>query len=291
MPEIHPSSCVSSKALIADHVHIGPFCVVEDDVEIGAGCRLENHVVVKSGTRLGCDNYIAEATVIGGLPQHKKPSGPAGLVVIGSRNVIREHVTVHRALDEHQVTQIGDDNLLMVNTHVAHDCIVGSHCILANNVMLAGHVHVDDRAYMSGASAVHQFCRVGTLAMVGGQAHITKDVPPYVTVDGLSSAIVGINTVGLRRAGFTPAERQELKRAYRMAFRLGLRWNETLGMLKAEFPSGPAAAFHQFMASSQRGWLSERAVPKRATLKLYDDNPVASPRDGDEHETDRRRAA
>ncbi len=269
MPEIHPTSCVSSRARIADGVQIGPFCVVEDDVEIGPGCCLEHHVVVKSGTSLGCDNYVAESAILGGRPQHKKPTGPAGRVVIGNRNVIREHVTIHRALDETHVTSVGDDNLLMVNTHVAHDCVVGNNCIFANNVMLAGHVHVEDRAYMSGASAVHQFCRIGKLAMVGGQAHITKDVPPYVTVDGLSSLIVGLNVVGLRRAGVTPSERHELKLAYRIAFRMGLRWNETYERLRVEFPSGPASEFHQFMAESKRGWISERSVPKRATLKLF----------------------
>lgn len=267
--QIHSTSCVSPRARIADGVQIGPFCVIEDDVEIGAGCCLENHVVVKSGTTLGCENYVAEATILGGRPQHKKPSGPAGRVEIGSRNVIREHVTIHRALDEGQVTRLGDDNLLMVNAHVAHDCVVGSNCIFANNVMLAGHVHVDDRAYMSGASAVHQFCRIGKLAMVGGQAHITKDVPPYVTVDGLSSAIVGLNVVGLRRAGVTPHERHELKLAYRIAFRMGLRWEETYERLKSEFPVGPASLFHEFMVDSKRGWISERSVPKRATLKLF----------------------
>lgn len=269
MPEIHPTSCVSSRARIADGVQIGPFCVVEDDVEIGPGCCLEHHVVIKSGTSLGSDNYVAESAVLGGRPQHKKPTGPAGRVVIGNRNVIREHVTIHRALDEAHETSVGDDNLLMVNTHVAHDCVVGNHCIFANNVMLAGHVHVEDRAYMSGASAVHQFCRIGKLAMVGGQAHITKDVPPYVTVDGLSSLIVGLNVVGLRRAGITPSERHELKLAYRIAFRMGLRWNETYERLRAEFPRGPASEFHQFMAESKRGWISERSVPKRATLKLF----------------------
>lgn len=274
MTEIHPTSCVSPRAQIADGVKIGPFCVVEDDVQIGPGCCLENHVVIKSGTSLGCENYVAESAILGGRPQHKKPSGPAGRVVIGNRNVIREHVTIHRALDEGQVTRLGDDNLLMVNSHVAHDCVVGNHCIFANNVMLAGHVHVDDRAYMSGASAVHQFCRVGTLAMVGGQAHITKDVPPFVTVDGLSSAIVGLNVVGLRRAGITPAERQELKAAYRIAFRMGLRWDETYERLRVEFPSGPASMMHEFMAGSQRGWVSERSVPKRATLKLFSEAPA-----------------
>ena len=269
MPSIHPTACISSRARVADDVQIGAFCVVEDEVEIGSGCRLENHVVVKSGTTMGPGNWVCEHAVLGGLAQHKSPSGPAGRVRIGARNMIREQVTIHRALAESAETVLGDDNLLMVSAHIAHDCRVGNQVILANNVMLAGHVEVGDRAFMSGASAVHQFCRVGTLAMVGGQAHITKDVPPYVTIDGLSSMIVGLNVVGLRRAGFTASDLQMLKAAYRVAFRMGLRWEETLDRLRLEYPEGPASAFHQFLACSKRGCVTERSVPKRATLKLY----------------------
>ncbi len=269
MPDIHPTACISPRARLAEDVQIGAFCVVEDEVELGAGCRLENHVVVKAGTVMGPGNWVCEHAVLGGLAQHKSPSGPAGRVRIGARNMIREQVTIHRALSASAETVLGDDNLLMVAAHIAHDCRVGNHVILANNVLLAGHVEVGDRAFMSGASAVHQFCRVGSLAMVGGQAHITKDVPPYVTIDGLSSMIVGLNVVGLRRAGFTASDLQALKAAYRVAFRMGLRWEETLERLRAEFPQGPASSFHQFLATSKRGCVTERSVPKRATLKLY----------------------
>lgn len=271
MVDIHPTSWVSPQARVAEDVRIGAFCVVEADVEIGVGTRLENHVVIKSGTRLGAGNQVCEHAVLGGLPQHKSPTSPAGLVCIGDRNVIREQVTIHRALNQSKETTIGDDNLLMVSSHIAHDCVVGNHVILANNVMLAGHVHVGDRAFMSGASAVHQFCRIGAFAMVGGQAHITKDVPPYVTIDGLSSMIVGLNFVGLRRAGFTASQVAELKQAYRIAFRAGLRWEDALERLRREHPEGPASAFHLFLQDSTRGCVMERSMPKRATLKLYPD--------------------
>ena len=164
---------------------------------------------------------------------------------------------------------MGDNNLLMVNSHVAHDCHVGSNTILANNVMLAGHVVVGDNAYLSGAVGVHQFCRVGTFAMVGGQAHIVKDVPPYVTVDGVSSMIVGLNRVGMKRAGVTRDELDELKAAYRVAFRSGLRWETCLEELRMQFPTGRAAEFYRFMSDTRRGCIQERSVPRNATLRLH----------------------
>jgi UDP-N-acetylglucosamine acyltransferase len=270
---IHPSCCISPQAQIGHDVEMGPYCVIEADVQIGDGCRLEAHVVIKSGTRLGRANYLAEGVILGGLPQHKRAVGNPGRLEIGDQNTLREHVTIHRGLTAADVTRLGDNNLLMVNSHVAHDCQVGDDVILANNVMLAGHVTVANRAYLSGAVAVHQYCRVGAMAMVGGQAHITKDVPPYVTVDGLSSMIVGLNLVGLKRAGFDAASLTDLKAAYRLAFRGGLRWEEMLRRLTEGFPAGPAAEFHRFMAATRRGCIQERALPRRATLRLHQPAP------------------
>jgi UDP-N-acetylglucosamine acyltransferase len=268
---VHPSAIVSPHAELGSDVEIGPHCVIESETRIGDGCRMESFVVVKQATILGPGNYLAEGVVLGGLPQHKRAVGQPGRLIIGAHNAIREHVTIHRGLTAHDETTLGDNNLLMVNAHVAHDCHVGNHVILANNVMLAGHVTVGDRAYLSGAAAVHQYCRIGAFAMVGGQAHITKDVPPFVTVDGLSSMIVGLNTVGLRRAGFDREDMLELKRAYRLAFRSGLRWTEMLELLRVRFPRGHAASLCQFMSQTARGCIQERSLPKRATLKLRRD--------------------
>lgn len=265
---IHPLSEVSDQAPIGRNVHIGPFCVIEPDVTIGDGCKLESRVAIRNGTTLGPNNHVLEGAVLGGPPQHVHASERPGRVVIGSGNTIRENVTIHRALQEGQSTTIGDSNLLMVNAHVAHDCHVGDHTILANNTMLAGHIEVADRAYLSGAVAVHQFCRIGSLAMVGGQAHVNQDVPPYVTVDGQSSCVVGLNQIGLRRAGFTHDDVRQLKEAYRVIYRRGLKWQEILDCLKSEFPEGPAALFHQFLSATTRGILSERRLPPGATLKL-----------------------
>jgi UDP-N-acetylglucosamine acyltransferase len=255
-------------AQIGCDVEIGPFCVIGADVTIESGCKLESRVVIKDGVTLGCNNFIAEGTVIGGMPQHVNMPERPGRVVIGAGNTLRENCTVHRALEEDDATIIGDNNFLMVNVHIAHDCRVGNNIIFANNVMLAGHVAVGDRANVSGAVAVHQFCRIGSFAMVGGQSHINKDVPPFVTVDGLSSYIVGLNQIGLRRAGVSAAEMRRLKEAYRVIYRSGLTWNEILARLHDEYAEGFAARFYEFLSTTTRGIVAERRLPPGATIKL-----------------------
>ncbi len=265
---IDPFAVVSPLARLGENVKIGPFCVVEPGTEIGDGCILHARVVIKEGTTLGRNNHVFEGAVLGGVPQHINMPERAGKVIIGSGNTIRENVTIHRALEEDETTVVGDNNLLMVNAHIAHDCRVGNNTIFANNVMLAGHVTVGDRAYLSGAAAVHQFCRIGSFAMVGGQAHINKDVPPYVTVDGLSSYVVGLNQIGLRRAGFSSEQIQRLKEAYRVIYRSGLSWNDILARLQLEFAEGPAAGFYLFLSTTTRGITPERRLPPGATIKM-----------------------
>ncbi|MCS7237988.1 MAG: acyl-ACP--UDP-N-acetylglucosamine O-acyltransferase [Thermoguttaceae bacterium] len=255
---IHPTAVVSRYAVIGKGVYIGPFALVEGETVIGNGCRLEAHAVIKEGVILGPNNHVFEGAVIGGLPQHIHMPERPGKVIVGAGNVIREHVTIHRALDEHEATVVGDNNLLMVNAHVAHDCRLGNGCILANNVMLAGHVSVGDRAYLSGAVAVHQFCRIGPFAMVGGHARVGKDIPPYVTVDGFTTLVVGLNIIGLRRAGFTVEQISQLKEAYRIIYRSGLSWQAVLETLKERFPEGPAAILYQFLCTTTRGITPER---------------------------------
>jgi UDP-N-acetylglucosamine acyltransferase len=242
--------------------------VVEADVVIGDRCRIASHVVVKNGTRLGPDNEIHESAVLGGLPQHiHKPERP-GLLVLGSGNTIREHVTLHRAMTEGAATVLGDHNFVMVDCHVAHDCRLGNHIIMANAALLAGHVTIDDRAFLSGGVGVHQFCRVGRLAMIGGHARIVQDVPPYVTVDNTGTSVVGLNLVGLRRSGHTAEEINQLKAAYRMIYRRGARWSEMLEQLQATFTSGPAALFNEFFRGGTRGFVQDRRIPPGATIKI-----------------------
>jgi UDP-N-acetylglucosamine acyltransferase len=265
---IHPQAIVSPQAKLGRDVVVGPFSIIESDVELGDGCELAAGVVIKDGTKLGSGNRILEGSVIGGLAQHTRIPERIGRIVIGDNNTIREHCTIHRALHEGASTIVGNNNLLMVCAHIAHDCHVGNNVIFANNTLLAGHVSVEDRAFLSGAVGVHQFCRVGRLAMIGGHARVVQDVPPYVMVDGISGCIVGLNLVGLRRNGFVAEEIADLKAAYRLIYRSGLPWHEILNQLQLDFSHGPAAEFHTFLSQGKRGFVQERRMPPTATLKL-----------------------
>lgn len=265
---IHPLALVNPAAQLGRDVEIGPFCVVEADVIIGDGCRLEARASIKSGTTLGPHCHVFENVVLGGFPQHLRIPEQLGALVIGAHNTIRENSTVHRALRAEHTTVIGDHNLLMCNVHVAHDCCIGDHTVMANNVLLAGHVTVAERVFVSGAVAVHQFCRIGRFAMVGGQAHVVKDIPPFVTVDGASSFVVGLNLIGLRRNGYTAEDIAVLKGAYRAIYRSGLRWTEVLERLEAEYATGVAAPFLEFFRGGSRGFIPERRMPPAATIRL-----------------------
>ena len=266
---IHPLALVAPSAKLGDGVQIGPFCVVENDVTIGSQCILESHVVIRSGTTLGEKNHLFQGVVVGGIPQHTNVPDQLGKVVLGAGNTIRENVTIHRAMQPDHNTVIGDHCLLMCNAHVAHDCCLGDNVILTNNVMLAGHVAVGSRAFLSGGAGVHQFCRVGRLAMVGGLAHISRDVPPFVTIDGQSSYVVGLNQVGLRRAGCDAKSIARLKEAYRVIYRSGLAWKEILQSLQREFHDEPAAEFFPFLAATKRGIIPERRMPPGATIRIH----------------------
>jgi UDP-N-acetylglucosamine acyltransferase len=265
---IHPLAIVSPDAQIGSGVTIGPFAVVESDVVIGDDCRIAAHAVIKDGTTLGPGNEIGEAAIVGGHPQHLKKPDELGRLVIGTGNTIREHATLHRALRPGTATVVGNHNMMMVGAHVAHDCVVGDRIVIANNVLLAGHVVVEDCAFLSGGVGIHQFCRIGTLAMVGGLARVIQDVPPYTLIDGASGCVVGLNLVGLRRNGYTVEQVNELKQAYRIIYRRGMKWTDILETLQATFSAAPATAFHRFLSGGKRGFVQERRLPPGATIKL-----------------------
>jgi UDP-N-acetylglucosamine acyltransferase len=266
---IHPSAVVSPLAVIHSHVEIGPFAIVEAGAVIGQGCKLAARATVKSGVVLGRDVAVGEGAVIGGGPQHISPPENPGRVVIGERCVLREHVTVHRAMNPEGETRIGSECLLMVGAHVAHDCRVGNRVILTNSVLLGGHVQVGDRAVVGGAAAVHQFCRVGRLTMIAACARVTQDVPPFVMTDGETALIVGLNKVGLKRAGLSEAEILDIKQAYRAAYRRGLPFAEMVAALEAEFRTGPAAEFAEFFHGGKRGFVQERRSPPKTAIRLH----------------------
>ncbi len=285
MVTIHPTAIVSPAAELGVQVHIGPFAIVEAGAQVGDRCVIGARAIVKEGTQLGPENQLFEAAIIGGLPQHLKVGDSVGTLRMGRGNIVRENVTIHRAFRPQEATLVGDENMFMVNVHIAHDCVIGNRTIMANNVMLAGHVTVEDRAYLSGGVAVHQFCRIGTVAMVGGQSHITRDVPPFMTVDGETSRVVGMNLIGLRRAGFSPEELADIKAAYRILYRSGLVWSDILAELRRQFPSGPAAQLTAFLERPGRGILPDRRA-RATSLKLADFREGDEPQ-GEQEESQR----
>jgi UDP-N-acetylglucosamine acyltransferase len=266
---IHPSAIVSDQAQIGAEVEIGPFCVVEPDTRIGDRTRLVGHVTIKQGTVVGCANTICEGAVLGGVPQHTRALERIGGLRIGDRNTIREHVTIHRAMHEGNDTSIGDDCLIMVGAHIAHDGQIGNRAILTNGVMLGGHVQVGERACLGGNAAVHQFCRIGRLAMVGGCTKVVQDLPPFVLTDGGTAMIVGLNRVGLQRAGLTRGEILELKAAYRVIYREGLTFQEMVESLERRFVGSIAAEFAEFFRSGTRGFIQERRSPPKVALRIH----------------------
>ncbi len=216
--KIHDKAIIDPQAEIAEDVEIGPFCVIGADVKIESGCRLLNHVTVMGHTTIGKDNIFFPHAVLGAAPQDKKYRAEPTLLEIGNGNLFREACTVHVGTEKGGgITRVGDNNLLMVNSHLGHDSQLGSNCVLANNVMIAGHVIVGDNVNMMGGVGVHHFVTIGDYAYIGGYARIHHDVPPFVKVDG-ADAIRGLNTIGLRRAGYADEDVKELEKAYRNLF-------------------------------------------------------------------------
>lgn len=275
---IHPLANVSPEARLGRGVIVGAFATVEADVELGDHCVVASGAVVKSGVTAGGGNEFCEHSVVGGAPQHAARPRHIGRVAIGSNNVFREYVTIHRALKPEVATTVGDGNYVMASVHFGHDCIIGNNTIFANGALLGGHVTVEDRAFVSGAVAVHQFCRIGRMAMVGGHARVVQDIPPYMLLDGQSGCVVGLNIVGLRRSGHTPEDIASLKEAYRTIYRRGLAWKEVLDALRTEFATAPVAHLLDFLSRGTRGFVQERRAPPSATLRLRvpEDDPAAA---------------
>ena len=231
---IHPTASVAPDAELADGVEVGAYAVIGAGVVIGAGTIVGPHAVVQGPTRIGAGNRIFQFASVGSDPQDKKYAGEPTRLEIGDRNVIRECVTLNRGTTkEAGVTTIGDDNLFMAYSHVAHDCHVGNQCVLANNATLGGHVHLGDWVIMGGLSGVHQFCKVGAHAFIANNAAVTRDVPPYVMAVGQPAAAHSINSEGLKRRGFTPEQIRNLRNAFRLLYRSGLKLDDATAQLAA----------------------------------------------------------
>jgi UDP-N-acetylglucosamine acyltransferase len=255
MAVVHATAIVSPDAVLADGVEVGPYSVIGAGVTVGRGTRIGPHVVIEGETRIGEDNRIFQFASVGADPQDKKYRGEASRLEIGDRNVIRECVTVHRGtVQDHGVTRIGNDNLLMAYVHVAHDCIVGSNCVLANNATLAGHVHIEDWAIMGGLSAVHQFGKVGAHAFIANNAAVTRDVPPYVMAVGQPADAHSINAEGLKRRGFTPGQIRNIRAAFRVLYRSGLKLAEAAAELERLAKDQPELLpLVEFLPTATRG--------------------------------------
>ena len=254
---IDERAVISASAVIHDDVSIGPFCVIGDDVEIGSGTRIGPHVVIKGPTRIGTNNHIYQFAAIGDDPQDKKYAGERTRLTIGNDNTIREYVTINRGTAQDRgETTIGDDNWIMAYVHIAHDCVVGDHTIFANGATLAGHVTIGDYVILAGYSGVHQFGRVGAHAFLGMYAGVSKDVPAYVMVMGYPPAPRGINAEGLKRRGFHAAQIRNIRDAYKVIYRQGLKLAEAVEELSGRLDDQPELApMLETLTSSERSIL------------------------------------
>ncbi len=226
---IHPTAIIDPSCELASDVRIGAYAIVGPDVRIDSGTQIGPHVVIKGPTRIGKHNRIFQFASVGEDPQDKKYHGEVTYLDIGDRNVVREYATIHRGTVQDQgITRIGNDNLLMAYTHVAHDCVIGNHVIMANAASLAGHVRVDDYAILGGFSLVHQFCKIGQHSFSAMGSVITRDILPYVMVGGSPTKPHGINTVGLERQGFSPESIRQIRKAYKIVYKSRLKLEEAI---------------------------------------------------------------
>jgi UDP-N-acetylglucosamine acyltransferase len=251
---IAPTAVVHPKAQIGAGCVIGPYCVIGENVTLGKECRLHSHVVIDGHTTLGDDNEIFPFACIGLKTQDLKWKGGVTRTLIGSHNTFREYVTIHSATGEGEVTTVGSHNHLLAYCHIAHNVTLGDYIIMSNVATLAGHIVVEDRAVIGGLAAVHQFCRVGTMSLIGGCSKVVQDVPPYMMADGNPARTRGLNKVGLERNGVSAEAQAALKQAHRILFRGGLTQANALAKIESELP--PLAEVRrlvEFVRASERG--------------------------------------
>jgi UDP-N-acetylglucosamine acyltransferase len=256
---VAPTARVHPDASIGAGVRIGEYCVIESDVSIGVGCVLEPYVFVKRWTTLGERNEISAGTALGTDPFDKNFTGARSYLRIGNGNRIREHFTISRGTAPESATEIGDGNYIMSAGHIAHNCRLGGDNVVASNALLAGYVEVEDQTFISGGVAIHQFTRIGRLAMIAGHTGVSNDVPPFILCAGYRGDAMGLNLVGLKRAGFDAARIAAVKRAYAMLYRSGLPLEEALARIDAEIDIPEARHITAFIRRSKRGICRERA--------------------------------
>jgi UDP-N-acetylglucosamine acyltransferase len=252
---IHPTAIVSNKAKLSEGVIVGPYTVITDNVAIGANTKIGAHCFLDGNTTIGSGCEIYTGAVVGSRPQDLKYKGEKSLLSIGNNNIIREYCTLNPGTEDGGVTSVGDGNLFMAYSHIAHDCKVGSNCVFANNATLAGHVTVEDRAVIGGLVAIHQFVHMGELSIVGGCSKVVQDIPPYSTCDGHPARIYGLNLVGLRRHKVNKESIQQLNHAFKILFNSGSTIKHALEQLEKEITDRTAEVTHliEFIKKSERG--------------------------------------
>lgn len=253
MNTIHPSAIVGKKVQLGEGNDIGPGCVIEDGTVLGSRNKLWMNVYIGPGTTIGDENQIHPGAIIGHMPQDVAFAGAATFTKIGNNNVIREYVTIHRGTKEGTTTAIGNDNFFMANAHIAHNCVIGDKVILVNLASLTGYCVVEDGAFLSGIVGLHQFTRIGRLAMISALSAVNKDVPPFMLAGGRPAVIQGLNVVGMRRAGIDAIAREDIKQAYKFLYREGLNVTHALEAIDRECRSPEAKSIAAFVRASKRG--------------------------------------
>ena len=253
-PQIHPTAVVDPEASLAPGVVVGPYVVIGAKVTIGPNCRIGPHAVLEGRLTMGRDNRVFPGACLGLAPQDLKYQGSDTEVRIGNGNTFREYVTVNRATEDGQTTQVGDGNLVMAYCHIAHNCALGNRIVMSNAVQVAGHVSIHDSAVIGGALGIHQFVQIGSLAMVGGMSRVDRDIPPYCMVEGHPARVRGLNRVGLQRSGLDTihgaTSLQELRDIWKLFYRSEMTMAHALEQVRNRSCHGPAAAFLRFMEDS-----------------------------------------
>jgi UDP-N-acetylglucosamine acyltransferase len=250
---VAPTARVHPDAVIGPGARIGEFCIVEADVAIGPECVLEPYVYVKRWTTMGERNEVSAGTVLGTDPLDKGFTGERSYLKIGNGNKIREHYTISRGTKPESVTEIGDDNYIMTSGHIAHNCKIGNNTVIASCALVAGYVEVQDNAFISGGVVIHQFSKIGRLAMIGGNTRVNSDVPPFFLYSGFNIEAKGLNLVGLKRAGYKASDVSTLKKAYQMLYRSGLKLEDALARIETEIPTPETLHLVGFIRASERG--------------------------------------
>jgi len=252
--QIHPTAIVSKKAKLSEDISIGPYSIIGDSVVIGKATKIGSHCVIEGNTTIGPSCEIFTGAIIGSKPQDLKYKGEKSFLEIGDENIIREYCTFNPGTEEGSKTVVGNNNLFMAYSHIAHDCVVGNNCVIANNGTLAGHVTIEDRAVVGGLVAIHQFTRIGTLSIIGGCSKVVQDIPPYSTCDGHPARVYGLNLVGLRRHGVLKDSIEQLSHSFKILFNEGLSAKHALEKIEKEIQQTQEVSYLvNFIKISQRG--------------------------------------